>query len=29
VVSKPITIDTLRHAIAAATGHRHELPAAS
>jgi CheY-like chemotaxis protein len=29
VVSKPITIDTLRHAIASATGHRHELPAAS
>jgi len=29
VVSKPITIDTLRHAIATATGPRHELPAAS
>ena len=29
VVSKPITIDSLRHAIATATGHRSELPAAS
>ena len=29
VVSKPITIDTLRHAIAIATGRWHELPTAS
>ena len=29
VVSKPITIDALRHAIATATSRRHELPTAS
>jgi CheY-like chemotaxis protein len=29
VVSKPISIDALRHAIGIATGRRHELPTAS
>jgi CheY-like chemotaxis protein len=29
VVSKPISIEALRHAIAIATGRRHELPTAS